>query len=162
MNKKTRSYVEFLYILPLLILVALISYYPLYGWIYAFHDYMPPKPISAETFVGLKWFKYIVENPTRLADVGRVLVNTFAMSGISLAFTAGCHACRYALGIHNCPAADEDGHRQPSIGYYCEYGALFHQYRDHGRGFPSEHEQNGDGFHKAEAAAQGDGTFGDV
>ncbi len=56
MSKKTRSYVEFLYILPLLILVALVSYYPLYGWIYAFHDYMPPRPISAETFVGLKWF----------------------------------------------------------------------------------------------------------
>ena len=87
MSKKTRSYVEFLYILPLLILVALISYYPLYGWIYAFHDYMPPKPISSETFVGLKWFEYIVSNPVRLADVGRVLVNTFAMSGISLAFS---------------------------------------------------------------------------
>ena len=87
MSKKTRSYVEFLYILPLLILVALISYYPLYGWVYAFHDYMPPKPISSETYVGLKWFEYIVSNPTRLADVGRVLVNTFAMSGISLAFS---------------------------------------------------------------------------
>ena len=87
MSKKRRSYLEFLYILPLLILVALISYYPLYGWIYAFHDYMPPKPISAETFVGFKWFEYIISNPTRLADVGRVLVNTFAMSGISLAFS---------------------------------------------------------------------------
>ena len=87
MSKKRRSYMEFLYILPLLVLVALISYYPLYGWIYAFHDYMPPKPISAETFVGLKWFEYIVSNPVRLADVGRVLVNTFAMSGISLAFS---------------------------------------------------------------------------
>ncbi len=76
MSKKRRSYMEFLYILPLLILVGAISYYPLYGWIYAFHDYMPPKPISAETFVGLN-----------LADVGRVLVNTFAMSGISLAFS---------------------------------------------------------------------------
>ncbi len=87
MSKKRRSYLEFLYILPLLILVALISYYPLYGWIYAFHDYQPPKPISAETFVGLKWFEYIWSNPVRLADVGRVLVNTFAMSGISLAFS---------------------------------------------------------------------------
>jgi putative aldouronate transport system permease protein len=86
-SKKRRSYIEFLYILPLLILVALISYYPLYGWIYAFHDYQPPKPISAETFVGLKWFEYIWSNPVRLADVGRVLINTFAMSGISLLFS---------------------------------------------------------------------------
>ena len=87
MSKKTRSYVEFLYILPFLILAAFMFYYPLYGWIYAFHDYMPPKPISSETFVGLKWFQFIVSNPVRLADVGRVLVNTFAMSGISLAFS---------------------------------------------------------------------------
>ena len=87
MSKKTRSYVEFLYILPFLILAAFMFYYPLYGWVYAFHDYMPPKPISSETFVGLKWFQFIVSNPVRLADVGRVLVNTFAMSGISLAFS---------------------------------------------------------------------------
>ena len=87
MSKRKRSYIEFLYILPFLVLVGLVSYYPLYGWIYAFHDYMPPKPISSETFVGLKWFEFIVSNPVRMADVGRVLVNTFAMSGISLAFS---------------------------------------------------------------------------
>ena len=87
MTKKKRSYLEFLYVLPFLVLVALMSYYPLYGWIYAFHDYMPPKPISSETYVGLKWFQYIISNPVRTADVIRVLVNTFAMSGISLAFS---------------------------------------------------------------------------
>lgn len=85
--KKARSYREFLYILPFIVLVALFSYFPLYGWIYAFHDYRPPFPITSETFVGLKWFAYIVNNPTRLADVLRVLRNTFAMSGISLFFS---------------------------------------------------------------------------
>ena len=43
--KKKRSYQEFLYILPFILLVAVFSYFPLYGWIYAFHDYQPPKPI---------------------------------------------------------------------------------------------------------------------
>lgn len=85
--RKLRSYKEFLYILPFIILVGLFSYFPLYGWIYAFHDYRPPKPISAETFVGLKWFAYIVSNPVRTADVLRVLRNTFAISGISLFFS---------------------------------------------------------------------------
>lgn len=85
--RKLRSYKEFLYILPFLVLVGLFSYFPLYGWIYAFHDYRPPKPISAETFVGLKWFAYIVSNPVRTADVLRVLRNTFAISGISLFFS---------------------------------------------------------------------------
>ena len=85
--RKLRSYREFLYILPFLVLVGLFSYFPLYGWIYAFHDYRPPKPITAETFVGLKWFAYIVSNPVRTADVLRVLRNTFAISGIALFFS---------------------------------------------------------------------------
>ena len=84
---KKRSYQELLYILPFIILVGLFSYFPLYGWIYAFHDYRPPFPISSETFVGLKWFSYIFSNPVRTADVLRVLRNTFAMSGISLLFS---------------------------------------------------------------------------
>ena len=85
--KKARSMVEFLYILPFLILVAVFAYFPLYGWVYAFHDYRPPFPITNETFVGLKWFETIVNNPVRLDNVLRVLRNTFAMSGISLFFS---------------------------------------------------------------------------
>ena len=85
--RKLRSYKEFLYVLPFLIIVALFSYFPLYGWIYAFHDYRPPFPISNETFVGLKWFSTLVNNPVRLKGVMRVLRNTFLMSGISLAFS---------------------------------------------------------------------------
>lgn len=86
-RRKLRSYKEFLYVLPFLIIVAVFSYFPLYGWIYAFHNYRPPFPISADTYVGLKWFKTIVSNPVRTADILRVLRNTFAMSGISLAFS---------------------------------------------------------------------------
>ena len=41
-KKKLRGYREFLYILPFLILVLVFSYYPLYGWVYAFFDYKPP------------------------------------------------------------------------------------------------------------------------
>ncbi len=55
-KKKLRSYKEFLYILPFIILVAVFSYYPLYGWVYAFFDYRPPFPLSMDFFVGLKWF----------------------------------------------------------------------------------------------------------
>ena len=39
MNKKTRSYVEFLYILPFLLIVLLFSYFPLYGWRYPFKKF---------------------------------------------------------------------------------------------------------------------------
>lgn len=86
-RRKLRSYKEFLMILPFLAIVAVFSYFPLYGWIYAFHDYRPPFPISSETFVGFKWFETIISNPTRVKNILRVLRNTFAMSGISLAFS---------------------------------------------------------------------------
>ncbi|MBE5793660.1 MAG: sugar ABC transporter permease [Clostridiales bacterium] len=86
-KRKLRSYKEFLMILPFLAIVAVFSYFPLYGWIYAFHDYRPPFPISKDTFVGLKWFETIISNPTRVKNIVRVLRNTFAMSGISLLFS---------------------------------------------------------------------------
>ena len=85
--KKRRSLEEFLYILPFLILVFVFSYFPLYGWIYAFHDYRPPYPIGWDTYVGVKWFSHILSNPMRMEDITRVLRNTFAMSGISLFFS---------------------------------------------------------------------------
>ena len=86
-RKKLRSYQEFLYVLPFLALVGVFSYFPLYGWVYAFHDYRPPFPISADTFVGFKWFVTIASNPVRLQAILRVLRNTFAMSGLALLFS---------------------------------------------------------------------------
>jgi len=86
-KKKWRSYQEFLYILPFILIVLVFSYYPLYGWVYAFFDYKPPKPLSKELFVGLKWFKSMVENPVKIKQVLGVLRNTFAISGLSLLFS---------------------------------------------------------------------------
>ena len=75
-NKRNRrGFREFLYILPFLILVAVFSYYPLYGWVYAFFDYKPPFPLS------------MVDNPVKLMQILKVLRNTFAMSGLSLLFS---------------------------------------------------------------------------
>jgi len=85
--KTKKSYREFLYILPFIILVAIFAYYPLYGWVYAFFDYKPPFPLSMDKFVGLKWFKSMVENEVKIAKLLEVLRNTFAMSGLSLLFS---------------------------------------------------------------------------
>ncbi|MBE6022026.1 MAG: sugar ABC transporter permease [Cellulosilyticum sp.] len=83
-KKKIESFKLFLYILPFLILVGMFAYYPLYGWVYAFFDYRPPKPFSLDDFVGLKWFKYIVDNPIRVNQIVTVMKNTFAMSALTL------------------------------------------------------------------------------
>lgn len=84
-KRKLRSYKEFLYILPFIVLVAVFAYYPLYGWVYAFFDYRPPKPMTMDDFVGLKWFKSMVANPVKTKQLLNVIKNTFAMSGITIA-----------------------------------------------------------------------------
>jgi putative aldouronate transport system permease protein len=86
-KRKVRGYKEFLMILPFMLLVLVFSYYPLYGWIYAFFDYKPPAPLSWDKFVGFKWFVSMVENKVKRAEILKVLRNTFAMSGISLFFS---------------------------------------------------------------------------
>lgn len=83
-KKKMRSFREFLYLLPFIILVAVFAYYPLYGWVYSFFDYKPPLPLTMDNFVGLKWFKYLIGNEVRIKQILTVLRNTFAMSGLTL------------------------------------------------------------------------------
>ena len=85
--KKRRSFREFLYIVPFLVLVFLFSYYPLYGWVYAFFDYKPPFPLEWKNFVGFKWFASMVENSVKRRQILIVLRNTFAMSGLNLFFS---------------------------------------------------------------------------
>lgn len=86
-KKKARAYREFLYIVPFLALVAIFSYYPLYGWVYAFFDYKPPFPLTMDNFVGFKWFISMLENSTKITQLWKVLRNTFAISGLSLGFS---------------------------------------------------------------------------
>ncbi len=83
-KRKWKSIRLFLYIAPFMALVLVFSYYPLYGWIYAFYDYRPPKPFSEAQFVGLKWFKSLVENDIKIKQIVQVLENTFAMSALTL------------------------------------------------------------------------------
>ena len=85
--RQKNSMKDFLMILPFLLLIAVFSYYPLYGWVYAFFDYKPPFPLSWEKFVGFKWFISMVENPVKVKKLVQVLTNTFAMSGLSLLFS---------------------------------------------------------------------------
>lgn len=86
-RKKARAFREFMYIVPFLLMVAVFSYYPLYGWVYAFFDYKPPFPLSMDQFVGLKWFKSMLDNEVKVRQLLAVLRNTFAISGLSLIFS---------------------------------------------------------------------------
>lgn len=83
-QKSKRGKKLFLLIVPFIVLVLLFSYYPLFGWVYAFFDYQPPIPLSQSQFVGFKWFQMLVQNSTQLKQITQVLANTFAMSLLNI------------------------------------------------------------------------------
>jgi len=83
-QKKLYSFKLFLMIVPFMALVLIFSYYPLYGWRYAFYDYKPPIPLSRSAFVGLHWFQYMFVTSVQRKMISQVMINTFAMSGIGL------------------------------------------------------------------------------
>lgn len=70
--------------LPFAALIFVFSYLPLWGWRYAFFDYSPGGTLSFDSFVGFKWFRFLFRNAATRNDMGRVLVNTLAMSGLGL------------------------------------------------------------------------------
>ena len=86
-KRKSVSIRKFLYILPFMILLFIFAYYPLYGWVYAFFDYTPPIPLSKSPFVGLMWFRSLIENRVKLDQMLQVLKNTFGISGLYLLFS---------------------------------------------------------------------------
>lgn len=70
-----------LYALPLIAFIFVFSYIPLFGWIYAFMDYIPGLSLGQMQFAGLKYFKAIFAPGS---DFPNVMVNTLAISGLSL------------------------------------------------------------------------------
>lgn len=85
-SKQRRSLIEFLYILPFILLVLVFAYIPLSGWIYAFFDYNPPQPLDT-SHPTLKWFTFMLSSAERRKQILQVLINTFAISGIALIFS---------------------------------------------------------------------------
>ena len=81
---RQRAIKKMMMIIPFMLLIAIFSYFPLFGWRYAFYDFKPPKPLSRCEFVGAKWFLSLVENETKFKQIGQVLINTFAMSGLGI------------------------------------------------------------------------------
>lgn len=74
----------FLFSVPLLIAVFVFSYLPLYGWSYAFFDYHAGMKLLDTEFVGVKFFKSMIDNPISRSEILRVLSNTFGMSFLNI------------------------------------------------------------------------------
>ncbi len=71
---------QFLMISPFLLLTFIFSYFPLYGWAYAFFEYKPPLRLSQCNYIGLDWFRLIFGNAGQVQQLLIVMRNTFAMS----------------------------------------------------------------------------------
>jgi putative aldouronate transport system permease protein len=68
--------------IPMLAWVAIFCYYPIYGLIAAFFNYIPGRPILKSTWVGLRYFQEFFTNP----EFGMIMRNTLVISGLGILF----------------------------------------------------------------------------
>ncbi|WAM32191.1 ABC transporter permease [Caldicellulosiruptor naganoensis] len=71
-----------LMIFPFIIWLIIFRYVPLWGWIMAFQDYKPGRPIWNQEWVGFKWFVEMFQDP----DFYKAMRNTLIMSFMGLIF----------------------------------------------------------------------------
>ena len=83
MTKPKKDYKLLYYALPFMIIVLLFNYVPIFGWIYAFFDYVPGVKLNDSEFVGLEYFKLIFTD----ANVWRSLTNTFIFAILGILFS---------------------------------------------------------------------------
>jgi putative aldouronate transport system permease protein len=71
-------------ILPVLILLFIFCYIPMYGVVIAFQNYVPGSPFIGKgvTWVGLKWILLFIQGEY----FRRLIKNTLVLSGLNLAF----------------------------------------------------------------------------
>ena len=84
-HRRSSSVQKMLYILPFMVLLFAFSYYPIYGWLYAFFDYKPPRSLFKCEFVGFKWFSSLFATSVKRRQLWQVMKNTFAMSLLGIA-----------------------------------------------------------------------------
>jgi putative aldouronate transport system permease protein len=77
--KRREGFRLFLLVVPFMVVVFLISYLPLWGWVYAFYNYKSGIPLRFQNFVGLENFRLIIMDEWALRDIGRVMTNTLGM-----------------------------------------------------------------------------------
>lgn len=80
---KKKQYKLLFMALPFMVIIFMFNYVPIFGWIYAFFDYLPGVPLFECDFMGLDYFRLILKD----ANVFRSLKNTAIFAAISIALT---------------------------------------------------------------------------
>ena len=83
--KLSSSTKMFLVLLPCIVYVFFMSYKPLLGLGYAFVEYKPRVSMWDSKFVGLKYYKMLVQNPLQGREFLYAVRNTLVMSFIGMA-----------------------------------------------------------------------------
>ncbi len=86
-RKKKNGIKIFLYALPMIVIVFIFNYLPLWGWSFAFFQYKPGKSVWDCTFVGLDNFTALFGNVVMRRNLIRVLTNTFGIHFLGYLFT---------------------------------------------------------------------------
>ncbi len=73
----------FFLVLPFLILVFLLAYVPLAGWIISLYDYRAGIPLFENTYIGFKYFGEVLSD----RDIINALKNTLVFSGANFLLT---------------------------------------------------------------------------
>lgn len=81
LNKRILAYWQiYVMIIPVVLFYLLFSYYPMYGIVIAFKDYLPSQGIIGSKFIGLEHFVWIFQTPGFM----RAFRNTLVISALKL------------------------------------------------------------------------------
>lgn len=86
-KKRKNGIKVLLYALPMIAVVFIFSYLPLWGWSFAFFQYKPGKSVWDCPFVGLDNFTALFGNVVMRRNLMRVLLNTFGIHFLGYLFT---------------------------------------------------------------------------
>lgn len=93
-----QKYKLFLLLSPFIVAVFVFGYLQVWGLRFAFFDYSAGDNLSADKFVGMKWFTYLLQSEASRRDIVRVMKNTLAMSALGLSTSW----CAMAFAIFLC------------------------------------------------------------
>lgn len=77
-----RNWLPYLLLIPPFAMIFIFLYYPMYGIVIAFQDYSPIHGFTGSPYVGLKWFRYLLDMP----DFTTILTNTLVISLLKIVF----------------------------------------------------------------------------
>lgn len=87
MTPTWKNYKLFLFALPVILIILIFNYLPLWGWSFAFFQYKPGRSLFECNFVGLDNFKTLFGNVVMRRNLFRVLTNTFGIHMLSYIFS---------------------------------------------------------------------------